>query len=131
MSDDFLAGGESLPAAKLTNIGDKVTGVIKQTRKLEDRDLNGDLRTWPNGDPKHVFVFDLETTDGAQALWVRGQMVSAIKEAAREAKVTNLIGATLDLQHHALGEIKQKGYNAPKLYRARITPNSTVDNDWI
>ena len=131
MSDDFLAGGESLPAAKLTNIGDKVTGVIKQTRKLEDRDLNGDLRTWPNGDPKHVFVFDLETTDGAQALWVRGQMVSAIKEAAREAKVTNLIGATLDLQHHALGEIKQKGYNAPKLYRARLTPNSAVDNDWI
>lgn len=129
--DEFLTGGESLPAVKLTNIGDKVTGVIKQTRKLEDRDLNGDLRTWPNGDPKHVFVFDLETADGAQALWVRGQMVSAIKEAAREAKVTNLVGATLDLQHHALGEIKQKGYNAPKLYRARITPNSTVDTDWI
>jgi hypothetical protein len=131
MSDDFLAGGESLPAVKLTNVGDKVTGVIKQTRKLEDRDLNGELRTWPNGDVKHVFVFDLDTTDGAQALWVRGQMVSAIREAAREAKVSNLVGCTLDVQHHALGEAKQKGYNAPKLYRARITPASTVDNDWI
>lgn len=128
--DDFLTGGESLPAVKLTNVGDKITGIITQTRKLEDRDLNGELRTWPNGDPKHVFVFDLDTSNGKQALWVRGQMVSAIKEAAREAKVTNLIGATIDLQHHALGEIKQKGFNAPKLYRAKITPASPVD-DWV
>jgi len=131
MSDDFLAGGESLPAVKLANIGDKISGVIRQTRKLEDRDLDGEMRTWPNGDPKHVFVFDIETSNGAQALWVRGQMVSAIREAAKTANVTNLVGCTIEVQHHALGEAKQKGYNAPKLYRARITPAATADNDWI
>lgn len=130
--DDFLTESNSLPAAALKNVGDRVEGTILQTRKLEDRDLDGELRTWPNGDPKHVWVFDLDTGTEQQALWVRGNMVTAIKDAARGGEVRNLVGAKLTIEHHALGEPKQKGYNPPKLYRAKIVAaQPTSDDDWI
>lgn len=130
--DDFLTESNSLPAASLKNVGDRVEGTILQTRKLEDRDMDGELRTWPNGDPKHVWVFDLDTGTEQQALWVRGNLVTAIKDAARAGDVRNLVGAKLTVEHHALGEPKQKGYHPPKLYRAKIVAaQPTTDDDWI
>lgn len=130
--DNFLTESNSLPAVTLKEVGDRVEGTILQTRKLEDRDLDGEVRTWPNGDIKHVWVFDLDTGNEQQALWVRGNMVTAIRDASKAANITNLIGAKLVLEHHALGEPKQKGYNAPKLFRAKITAaQPTADDDWI
>lgn len=117
--DEFLAGGASFPAVKFPNVGDTVKGVVGNIKKLEDRDLSGEVKTWPNGDPKHVFVFDLETEDGTVALWVRGNMVKAIKEAAYAAEIKQMVGCTLAVQFTGLGEAK-KGMNAPKLYKAQI-----------
>lgn len=127
--DDFLSSNSSAPAVRLAEVGDMVTGVVRQINKLEDKEINGDIRRWPNGDPKHVYVFTLDVAGEDQSLWVRGQMVTAIREAAATANVKNLIGCKLTVKHTALGEVKQKGYNAPKLYKAKVEPQSNVEVD--
>lgn len=121
MSDDFLSGGGGFPAVKFNEIGDKVVGTVANIKRLEDRDPSGEVKTWPNGDPKHVFVFDLDTEDGTMSLWVRGNMVKAIKDAAYAAGVKEMAGCTLAVQYAGLGEAK-KGMNAPKLYKAQVKP---------
>lgn len=132
MKDDFLAGGSSSPAVKFTNIGDKVVGKVISVTKLEDRDPYGETKRWPNGDPKHVYVFELETDEGTQSLWVRGQMIKAVREAAKAANVTEMTGCTVAVQFHALGESRTKGFQAPKLYKAQVKPATppsiTVDD---
>jgi hypothetical protein len=126
--DDFLTSS-SKPAIKLAEVGDTVTGKVVEISKLEDKEINGEVRRWPNGDPKHVYVFTLEIDGEQQSLWVRGQMVTAIREAANAAKVASLRGCTLTVKHTALGEAKQKGYNQPKLYKAKVTPATPVEVD--
>lgn len=130
MTDEFLGGGgNSLPAFKFTQPGDTVKGVVTALKKMEDRDMaTGQVKTWPNGDPKHVFVFELTTDDGAVSLWVRGNMVTAIREAANTAGVKQMIGCTLAVQFTGLGEAK-KGFHAPKLFKAQVKPGSTVTAD--
>jgi hypothetical protein len=130
MSDEFLAGGgASNPAIKFTNPGDTAKGVITQVKRLEDRDPNGTVKTWPDGKPKHVFVFTLETDNGTEALWVRGNMVKAIREAATAAGVTTMEGATVAVQFTGLGEPTSKGYAPPKLFKAQVKPASTITTD--
>lgn len=127
--DDFLGGGPSLPAVKFTNPGDTVKGTVTAVKKLEDRDLaTGKVKTWTNGDPKFVYVMTLATDAGEVNLWVRGQMVSAIREAAHTASVKQMVGTTLAVQFTGLGEAK-KGFHAPKLFKAQVKPGSTVTAD--
>lgn len=130
MSDEFLSGGgASLPAFKFTNVGDTCKGVVTEIKKLEDRDPNGTVKTWPDGKPKHVFVFNLDTDDGQIALWVRGNMVKAIKEAAATAGVNTMIGCTIAVQFAGLGEPTTKGYNAPKLFKAQVKAPAGITAD--
>lgn len=130
MSDEFLTGGgASLPAVKFTNPGDTAKGVVTEVKKLEDRDPTGTPKTWPDGKPKFVFVFNLDTEDGAQALWVRGNMVKAIREAAQAAGVTTMVGSTLAVQFTGLGEATTKGYQPPKLFKAQVKPLAGITAD--
>ena len=128
-NDEFLAGGSSAPAIKFTEPGDIAKGIITNVKKMEDRDIvTGDVKTWPNGDPKHVFVFTLNTDDGERSLWVRGNMVSAIREAAKTAGINQMVGATIAVEFTGLGEAK-KGMHPAKLFRAQMKPGSTVTAD--
>jgi hypothetical protein len=96
MSDeqDLLAGGgPKLPSLKFEKIGDVHTGVVTDVKKLEDRDPAGVAKTWPNGDPRFVYVITLKTEkEGDANLWARGAMITAIREAAKQASVTELTG---------------------------------------
>jgi len=120
MSDIFLSeGGAKHPALKFESINDSHAGKVIEVTKLEDRDPNGELKTWPNGDPKFVFVFTLATSEGIGSLWARGNMVKAIREAAQAAGATTMVGAQLAVKFIGEGE-KKKGFNAPKLYKAKV-----------
>ena len=124
-NDDFLAGNATHPSAKFTDIGDKVSGVVTGIRKLEDRDPSGEVKTWQDGKPKFVWVFTLDTPSGTMSLWARGNMVTAIREAARAVGVTAMDGATLAVQFIEYGEAR-KGMNAPKIYKAQMKPAQTA-----
>lgn len=129
MSDIFLSeGGAKHPALKFEAIGDSHAGKVIEVNKLEDRDPNGELKTWPNGDPKFVFVFTLATSDGFGSLWARGNMVKAIREAATAIGATTMIGTQLAVKYTGDGE-KKKGFNAPKLYKAKVEPAVKDDSD--
>jgi hypothetical protein len=67
-----------------------------------------------------VFVFTLDQPTGAANLWVRGQMVKAIREAAEKAGVKTLVGSTLSVKYTGDGEKKSAAFNAPKLYAAKV-----------
>jgi hypothetical protein len=118
-TDAFTAQGSSNPSLKFAAIGDTHAGIVTEVVERNDAEPDGTLRTWPDGNPKRVYVFTLEDNGDKSSLWVRGAMVSAIREAVKTAGVSTLIGTKLTVQHHALGEAK-KGLNAPKLYRARV-----------
>jgi hypothetical protein len=121
--DEFMestAGGPKLPALKFVKVGDTHTGVVTEVTKLQDKDPTGNVKTYDNGDPRWVFVFTLETVIGASNLWVRGQMVKAIREAAEKAGVSTLVGSTLSVRYTGDGEKKSAAFNAPKLYAAKV-----------
>jgi hypothetical protein len=120
MSDPFMQdSGPKLPTVKFDAVGTTVTGLVTQVAKKEDRDMSGELRTWPDGNPKHVFVFTLNTDAGEVSLWARGQMVTAIREAATAAKVETIVGTRLSVKYTENGEAK-KGQHPPKLYKAKV-----------
>ena len=121
--DEFMestAGGPKLPALKFAKVVDTHTGVVTEVTKLQDKDPTGNVKTYDNGDPRWVFVFTLETQIGASNLWVRGQMVKAIREAAEKAGVSTLVGSTLSVRYTGDGEKKSAAFNAPKLYAAKV-----------
>jgi hypothetical protein len=121
--DEFMestAGGPKLPALKFVKVGDTHTGVVTEVTKLQDKDPAGNVKTYDNGDPRWVFVFTLETQIGASNLWVRGQMVRAVREAAEKAGVSTLVGSTLSVRYTGDGEKKSAAFNAPKLYAAKV-----------
>jgi len=123
MTDQFMestAGGPKLPALKFAAIGDTHTGVVTEVTKLQDKDPAGNLKTYDNGDPRWVFVFTLDTKLGQSNLWVRGQMIKAIREAAEKAGVQTLVGSTLSVRYTGDGEKKSAAFNAPKQYQAKV-----------
>lgn len=131
MSDsiDLLAGGgPKLPTLKFETVGQSHGGIVTNVKKLEDRDPSGVLKTWPNGDPKFVYVLSLKhDTEGDVNIWARGVMINAIREAASKAGVTELIGTKLTIRYKGDGEKKSAGFNAPKLYEAKIVKVATDD----
>lgn len=121
--DEFMestAGGPKLPALKFVKVGDTHTGVVTEVTKLQDKDPAGNAKTYDNGDPRWVFVFTLNQPTGASNIWVRGQMVKAIREAAEKAGVSTLVGSTLSVRYTGDGEKKSAAFNAPKLYAAKV-----------
>jgi hypothetical protein len=120
MTDVFMSeGGSKYPALKFENVNDIHTGRVVEVKKLEDRDPDGNVKTWPNGDTRFVFVFTVENNGEFGNIWARGNMVKAIREAAQAAGLSTMIGANLTVKYSGDGE-KKKGFNAPKLYKAKV-----------
>lgn len=137
MDSDFMSGATGgLPAVRFAEVGDTIRGQILNVTKMEDREPNGTVKRWDSGDPKYVWVFDLDTdNDGTadQALWVRGNMVKVLREALVAAGVGPADQPIIEVKHHALGEVKTKGYSPAKLYKARAEkaptrPTVSVDD---
>lgn len=117
---------ESYPAIKFPEIGSAYKGQLISITKLSDTDpASGAVKTWPNGEPKHVFVWRVVDKEGEVAnIWARGNLVKVLRDACKAAGVkseADLVGATVQIKHHALGEKKSAAFNAPKLFQAKIT----------
>jgi hypothetical protein len=121
VSDEFMgAGGSSSPAFRFENPGDTVSGVVTKIAPLDDKDPHGVTKVWPDGKAKKVYVFELDTPQGPQSVWVRNQMVKTVRDAGRAAGFTSLIGCNLTVKFTGYGEQKTKGYQQPKLYAASV-----------
>ena len=123
--DTFMTQGESLPAFRFADIGDTISGTIQNVTQLDDRAPDGTPKTWANGDPVHVWVFDLDTTGTGTAdtcIWVRGNMVKAIRDALATAKLQPSDHPKLTVRYDGNGEPKNKGFHPAKLYKAKAEP---------
>jgi hypothetical protein len=129
MTDIFLQdGGSKYPALKFKTIGDTHTGKVLEVKKLEDRDPSGNVKTWDNGDIRYVFVFTISTGTEIGNLWARGGLVKTIREAATAANITSMVGTNLTVKYTGNGEQKTKGFNAPKLYKAKVEAGTADDS---
>jgi len=122
MSSFLTEGG---PAVKL-EVGETFEGTVLSISELDDRKPDGEVQTWGDGTPKKVWVFNMTPTGSEEtvSLWVRSNLVKVVREAAREAKVADLVGCALKVQRIEDGKPTQKGYNPPKLYQAKVTPGA-------
>lgn len=119
---DFMSGGNE--AVKFSSVGDSYDGTLLSITTRIDTDIQGNQKTWKDGTPMNVYLWECEDDEGVRTIWVRGNLVKALKEAAVKAgakKQSDLIGARVQIKHHALGEVKTKGFSPAKLFQAKIT----------
>jgi hypothetical protein len=115
---------------------------IQQQRSIDD----GALLFWDDAktQPKKQVRIVLQTEDrddgdddGRRAIYVKGQMQNAVRDAVIAAGADKLEeGGTLAVQYVSDGEPPKKGMNAPKQYKAQykqpsITPAAVAVDDLL
>jgi hypothetical protein len=110
------------PAIKFDTPGQVSTIVVRKvTEKVDTDPATNQVKTWPNGDPKMVFVFDGEDEQGDPvSLWVRGNMVKAIREATSAAGLKTVIDTRVTIKFDSLGDQPNKALKPPKLFKAKV-----------
>ena len=122
MSDAFMES-QSFPAVKFTDPGQTVIILVENVERKNDTAPDGTQKTWPNGDPMHVFVFTGNVDGETMSLWVRGNLVTALREAVKEAGLKTVVGAELTITYTGDGTPPSRGMNAPKLFSVEVTAN--------
>lgn len=145
-SDDLImgGGGRKLPALQLSNVGDKVTGVITRISKpIQAKEQSGPRKgqpkTWPSGDPQMQVAIELATNlrdplvdedDGARTWWVRqsSDAQRALRDGVQAARREQAeVGATVTVE--LIG--KDESFSIAKhLHRVDYTPpGAKASND--
>jgi hypothetical protein len=138
-ANDFLMGGGGAPSAAFPAPGTLVGGTITETPVVQQqRDLkDGSPKFWSDGNPQMQMVVTIQTEqrdpgnpddDGKRRLFVKGQMKQAVADAVRAAGAPGLqVGGVLEVAYTHDGPVAQRGFNAPKQYKARYTAASAGD----
>jgi hypothetical protein len=148
MSDvnDFLFGGGG-KAAKFDQIGDFCEGTITDVRMTQQTSMDDNQPlTWSDGSPRMQLVITLQTKltegendDGLRRLYAKGgnfevaegsgkSMKDAIADAVKRAEAKSIDeGGTLKVAYTGVGKKTNRGYQAPKLFKAAYkVPVSSV-----
>ena len=117
-TDPFMTTGG--PAIKFDTPGQVSSIVVRKvTEKVDTDPATNAVKTWPNGDPKMVYVFDGEDEHGEPiSLWVRGNMVKTIRDATKDAGLKSVVDTKVTVKYDGDG-VATKG-NPPKLYKAKV-----------
>lgn len=125
--DKLLTGGGS--TAKFKEIGATVRGRVVAAEPRQARDYDsGKPKVWDNGDPVMEVVVTLDTGEEDEngntfrTLYLGGKMLQAVRQALAEARSKLVIGGELAVKYIGDGEPSKKGFNPPKLYKAKYTP---------
>lgn len=132
-ANEFLLGGGAT-SAKFPTVGSSVTGrIVREPEVQQQRDFQtGELKTWNDGKPMQQLQVVLATDerdpevaddDGERAVYVKGNLLKAVREAIRKAGAKGLdVGGTLTVTYSGDGEVTKRGFNPPKLYTASYVP---------
>lgn len=125
--NDFLESG-GIPGASFENVGDSWRGQVVRAKKVQSRDFETrEAQTWDDGTPKFELQIDIQTDvrnpdisgdDGIRRLFVRSNMLQAVRSALRTANQRLQPGGWLEVTHTGLGTPTRRGLKAPKLYTA-------------
>jgi hypothetical protein len=148
-AQDFLFGGGG-KAAKFEEVGDEVAGVITEVVVGQQTDMEtGAPLTWSDGSPRKQLVVTLTTDerngdddDGTRRVYAKGgnyevasgtgtSMKQAIADAVKKAGASSIEeGGKLRVAHTGMGKKTNRGFSAPKLYRATYeAPRKSVSAD--
>jgi hypothetical protein len=136
--EDFLFGGGG-KAAKFETIGDLVKGTILDCKLTQRTSMEDNTPlTWPDGRPQMQLVVTLATDervdnddDGVRRVYARGgnyeaasgegqSMKDAIANAVKKTGERSLTeGGTLTVAYTGEGKKTNRGYSAPKLFKAK------------
>lgn len=132
-ANDLLMGGGAAYASFLT-VGTMHRGTITEIDVQQQTDIDGNLKTWPKGDPMMMVVLTIATDerdpekpddDGARRLFVKGAMHTAVRDAIKASGASGIdIGGQIAVKYDRDGTPKQNGYTPPKLYTAQYAPPS-------
>lgn len=142
-ANDLLMGG-GLASAKFPTIGTSITGrLVRNPEARQQTHIEtGEPLTFANGDPRMQIVVSLATDerdpdneddDGERALYIKGNMLAAVRDAVRKAGAKGLeVGGTLTVTYVGDGERKNRAFNAPKLYAAvYVLPSAQAANETL
>lgn len=129
--NDFLESG-GIPGAGFDEVGDSWTGQVVRAAKVQSRDFETrELQTWEDGSPKYELQIDIQTEvrspdiagdDGVRRLYVRSNMLQAIRSALRAEKARLQPGGYLTVTYVNEGTPTRRGARPPKLYTAKYEP---------
>ena len=129
----LLAGG--VPSAKFPTIGTVVKGSIVASEVNQQTDFTSNTpKFYDDGKPMMQAVITLQTDerdpdinddDGLRKLYVRGQMLAAVREAIKAAKAELEIGGILAVQYASDKASEKRGFNPAKQYVAQYQPPAT------
>jgi hypothetical protein len=146
-ASDFLFAGGSR-AAKFETIGDSVEGTIVDAVVTQQTDMETNQPlTWPDGSPRNQLVITLQTDqkadaddDGQRRIFAKGgkyeaeqgtgtSLKDAIADAVKKSGARSLdAGGKLKVGFTGFGKKTNRGFSAPKLYRATYeVPGKSVD----
>lgn len=152
MSEDinsFLFGGTGR-AAKFEEVGDQVVGQITDAQIQQQTSLDDNTPlTWSDGRPRMQLVVTLQTADGngddddgQRRIYAKGgkyevasgtgsSMKDAIADALKKAGAKSLdVGGTLTVAYTGIGKKTNRGFSAPKLFRAKYeAPKQSIAAD--
>lgn len=142
-ADELLMGGGGAPAARFPTVGTVVKGIVLEKRASQQTDMQtGKPKTFEDGNPMMQLIITIQTEDrddslddddGKRRVFAKGNMLTALRDAVREAKAATLNpGDELAIKYVGNGERKNKGFQPPKLYKARVTPGvKSTANDLL
>lgn len=128
---DFLTS-TAYPAVKFEKVGDSVQGIILDARKQQQRDVNGEMKTWDDGNPQYQIVMTIQTPimstedDAIRSLYIKSHLLTAMRNALKDAGIkdsASLIGSTVFVRFAEEGRAKPR-QSPPKLFEVSITPVS-------
>jgi hypothetical protein len=134
-ANEFLMSGGAT-SAKFEALGVTVTGTIAREPEVQQqRDITtGEPKFWNDGKPQQQIQIVLATQDrndaeddGERALYVKGNMLKAVREAVKKSGAKGLaVGGQLTVTYIGDGEVKTRGFNPPKIYGASYAPPATA-----
>jgi hypothetical protein len=121
----------SVRSFKFERHSDTAKGTIASLDMQQQRDLKtGAPKNWDDGRPMMQLrvvlatdAHDDDEDDGLRAVYVRGQMQQAVRDAIKGAGVSIIeAGGILAVQYVGNGEKTNPAFNPPKQYRAKYEP---------
>lgn len=129
-ANDLLAGGGA-KSAQFPEIGTVVKGEVLDFATRQQRDFDtGKPLFYDDGKPRLQIVVqvqtderdpDVEDDDGIRALYLKGQLLQAAREATRRHRGLAQ-GGRIGVKYYADGDAPRKGANPQKLYKVEYAP---------
>lgn len=130
--DAILASASGPPALKFPDIGTTHKGRVLAKEARQQTDFStGKAKFWDDGKPMMEVVVTLDLGGEEEGrLFLRGQLLKAVREALRESGAQTLeVGGTLAVQFTHEEPSQTRGFNPSKHYRAQYQPPAAAKAD--